>query len=344
MASTIAANLWGVWGQDQTVTELTRSFPDAIRHAYVVSGPAMSGKSTLATAFSQALLCQHPPTPGAFCGECRSCRMVARGLHQDMARFDLAWQDEQSSADKRTQALNIETVRAVIRSVSLRPVEGHWRVVVVDDVEAMQETAQEAFLKTLEEPPPYTVLLLLTNDAGSLLPTILSRCVLLRTGTTTRDVVEAALTNRGVPSAEANEIASVSQGLVGWAFRAADQADLRETRLQETRDVVAWVTASGYERMVTAVRHADTFSGDKELLFRRLELATLAWRSILRSTLGLPADSASIDVPQAERAVISVQDCARAIESIRQCVADLESNVRPRLAMQTMIAAWPALT
>jgi DNA polymerase-3 subunit delta' len=331
-------NPWHVWGQDHAVSELVTSFPDAIRHAYVISGPAMAGKSTLATAFVQALMCPQSLQSGVPCRNCLTCRLVERGLHQDMSRFDLEWQHDQTSSDKRTQALNIETVRAITRSVFLRPVESRWRAVIVDDVETMQETAQEAFLKTLEEPPPYTVLLLLTDDLGSLLPTILSRAVSIRVAPTSFAEVAAALVERGVDESIAEATALVSEGIVGWAIRTIDDPAERERRSKDYAGTASWLSGDAHQRMIHAMSLADGFSGDKDGVFRRLTLAMIGWRTILRHNVGLEPDSASI--PGLAYAA-SIADTSRAIDSIRQCMFDLESNVRPRLAMQSMLQAWP---
>jgi DNA polymerase-3 subunit delta' len=338
-------NSWKIWGQDELVSELRSSFPAGIRHSYVISGPGMSGKSTLAMALAKALLCLQPPRPGDFCDACRSCRSIARGLHPDVSRFDLGTQAETAGAGKSQQSLSIDTVREVGRSVTLRPIEGSWRVVIVDDVESMQETAQEAFLKTLEEPPSFTVLLLLTTDANSLLPTILSRCVMLRVRPTSTDVVEAALLDAGIEESTARETALVSHGLVGWAFQAQSDPSLRETRLNLVRETMDWIGADGYQRVVTAVRQADRFATDKEALFDRLQLVMLGWRSVMLRGLNMVDANSILDASSSIRTEsIPLEACARAIASVGQCIFDLESNVRPRLAMQTMVRVWPELT
>lgn len=345
MSDVNRVHTWNIWGQDDLISELQASFPAGIRHSYVISGPEMSGKSTVALAFSKALLCLDPPRHGEFCDRCRACRTVSRGLHPDVSRFDLATQSETSGAEKRQQTLSIDTVRQVGRSVSLRPIEGTWRVVIIDDVETMQETAQEAFLKTLEEPPPYAVILLLTTDANSLLPTILSRCVVLRIRASSTDVVAAALRATGIDRETAEMTARVSQGLIGWAIRALDDSSLRESRIVEANETLEWIAADGYGRMVTAIRQADRFFADRESIFRRLDLVMLGWRSLMLHGLDIP-DANSIFESSASvfARTVPLDASANAISSVKQCIFDLESNVRPRLAMQTMVGKWPVMT
>ncbi|MEJ7838182.1 MAG: hypothetical protein WKF81_05155 [Thermomicrobiales bacterium] len=339
-----SVNSWKIWGQDGLVSDLQRSFPGSIRHSYVISGPDFSGKTTFALAFAKALLCTQPPNAGEFCDVCRACRTTGRGLHPDMAVFDLAWQSEMTKTERKGQTLNIDTVRQVSRSVSMRPAEGRWRVVIVDDVETMQETAQEAFLKTLEEPPPYTVMLLLTTDASTLLPTILSRLTQLHMGSVATDDVSSALTDSGVAEQTAIEISRLAQGLVGWALRAVADPAMIEQRRTETQRAMEWIASTTYDRMVTAFRFADRFAADKEALFDDLRVVMLGWRSIMLHRLNVTDTHLLFDSKHnVFSRSLSSQECAVAIESVRQCIFDLESNVRPRLALQSMVSRWPDL-
>jgi DNA polymerase-3 subunit delta' len=337
-------NSWDVWGQDQLVRELQADFPAAIRHAYIVSGPELSGKSLVALSLAKALHCQEPPQPGDFCGHCHACRAIDRGIHPDVSLFDLTRQAELSSGGKAQQSLSIETVREVGRSVALRPVEGNWRVVIVDDVETMQETAQEAFLKTLEEPPAFTILLLLTTDATTLLPTILSRCVVLRMQTASSAEIAERLIERGIDPDVATETARLSQGLPGWARRAVQDPAMRESRADDVRETVAWIRGDRHQRMVLAVAQADAFAADKNRVFARLHFLLLGWRSELLQHLAVPDTSSLFGSGREQGGTsVSLAGYSRAIRSIAQCMFDLESNVRPRLAMQSMVSQWPDL-
>jgi DNA polymerase-3 subunit delta' len=338
-------NCWDVWGQDHLVRELQADFPSAVRHAYIVSGPDMSGKSLVALSLAKALLCLAPPQPGEFCGHCHSCRAIERGIHPDVSLFDLARQAELGSAGKTQQTLSIDTVREVSRNVALRPVEGQWRVVIVDDVETMQETAQEAFLKTLEEPPAFTILLLLTTDATTLLPTILSRCVVLRMQTAESSDIAERLIDSGIEPDVATETARLAQGLPGWAIRAVRDPAMRESRAADVQETMAWIRADRYQRMILAIAQADAFSSDKNRVFARLHFLLLGWRSELLHHLDVP-DARSLFIADRENGSgsASLAGYSRALKSIAQCIFDLESNVRPRLALQSMVAQWPEMS
>src|SRR5699024_5443347 len=229
-----AATGWRDWGHDHAVRELQTAERHGTRHAYILSGLDQVGKNALATAFARAPVCQTPTEPGSPCENCAACRRVSRGTFPDVSTYDLARQQEEASTSStaKNQTLTIETVRAIASSVSLRPMEARHHVVIVDEVETMQETAQEAFLKTLEEPPPYTVIVLLTTDAELLLETIRSRCTMLQLQTVKPATIAAMLEASEVATAEAATIAQASMGRPGWAIRAANDPSLLKNQLE----------------------------------------------------------------------------------------------------------------
>lgn len=337
---------WPVWGHRQAVTTLSQAVAtNRVRHAYLVAGPEGVGKKTLAGALAQALCCLQPPELGVPCGECRSCRKIARGVHPDVQTFGIESQIANSSKSTgKNTTLTIETIRAMTTTASLRPVEGDWRVIVIDDAELMQETAQEALLKTLEEPPAFAVILLLANDAELLLPTVRSRCQTIELSLQPRSVIEQGLIGRGVELTRAAEIAGAAGGAPGWAIRAIEQPKLLNDRREAIERSLVWVRATPYERVVTAVRLGDSFSKRRPSVFRELEIALGVWRDALLLKTGIATavmfPSAADEIAQVVEAW-PLQTVHAALRSVRQCIADLEANVRPRLAIESMVLQWP---
>ncbi len=332
---------WGVHGSTAAVERMRRAVEQGPRHAYLLSGPDHIGKATLATAFAAALLCPNPPEPGEPCRECSTCRRVFRGVHPDVSRYDLEWQASQDESSSKNLTLNIKTIRAISRHVALRPAEARWRVIVVDDVETMQETAQEAFLKTVEEPPSFVVILMLCTDAELLLPTILSRCSIVPMAPATDAVVANALTAHGADDDVASRIAIAVRGRVGLALRAQDDESLLEVMSGHVSESVSWIAGDAYARVVAAFQLADRYSAEREMVFDRLMATQAAWRELL---------IAATEAPTAARhpildsvAVPPVESSLQAIVAIDRCIRDLEANVRPRAALATMVQAWPEL-
>jgi len=170
-------------GHDRPVSILKRAIQNnAVAHAYLFSGEQGIGKRLTALAFAAALNCQAYGPEGA-CGACPSCRMSAAGAHPDVRIVMPESHDEQllatlnsKEAAKASDEIKIDQIRRAQESISLRPSEGRKKVLIVDSAEAMNDAAQNAFLKTLEEPPGDSLIILISAMPQSLLPTIRSRC------------------------------------------------------------------------------------------------------------------------------------------------------------------------
>jgi len=339
-----ASAAWGVVGHDAAVERLRRQIVvGQVRHATLVSGPAGVGKRTLVTAWLKALNCQHPPAPGEFCGECRACAKIERGVHPDIQRFDL---ESQAAASARKGGMNrqitIETARDVRSSAAIRPIEGRWRVVVIDDAETLAETAQEALLKTLEEPPPSMLLVLLSDDQEALLPTILSRCQLIDLKPVASSAIEVMLVERGAGNAA--ELARMAQGRPGWALRALTKPALAEQHLSDVEEAIDWLSGDSYQRVVTAIKQADRFAKGRAETLDRLTILHTVWRDLLLIGSNLP-DRVTYLAPRDRLSMLAanwtLSDLKRGLVAVQTCISDLEANVRPRLAMETMVLQWP---
>jgi DNA polymerase-3 subunit delta' len=333
---------WPVWGHDHAVHELRSAIVRGVRHAYILSGYDHVGKASLAREFAKALICERAPAPGLSCGDCAPCRRVVRGTHPDVTLYDLERQQQSSekSSTSKNLSLTIQTVRQITSSISLRPMEARHRVVIVDDVESMQETAQEAFLKTLEEPPSFAVILLLTTDAELLLETIRSRAVTIQLQTVPAATIAAMLSSAGIEHDLAGQVAAASLGRPGWALKAVADEKLLSDRLEIHSSVMSWIHGDQYQRMAEATRMGDAFSKDRDSVYARLVAAQSIWRTFLMRAVGAP----DIEVPgmmSSSEGAIDPAGAVRALKSVEACLADLDANVRPRLALQSMVLQWP---
>jgi DNA polymerase-3 subunit delta' len=168
-----AVVLGRIEGQPRVVALLDRARQSGrIAHAWAFIGHAGSGRSTTARAFAAALLCDD-----GGCGACRTCRMVAAATHPDV---HLIGPTPPERNPKGPRAIRIEAIRDLEREASLRPVVGRHKIFVLDDADRMTESAPEAFLKTLEEPPSHTVMILILTRARAMPATVLSRCRIVR--------------------------------------------------------------------------------------------------------------------------------------------------------------------
>jgi DNA polymerase-3 subunit delta' len=192
-----------------------------LAHALMFVGPAGIGKHQLAERFAQSLLCAQPHADGQPCGHCHACSLYAAGTHPDLFRL---------SPEEDSKNIRIDQIRALIEGMSLTSHYGRHKVVILNPADAMNIAAANALLKTLEEPPADTVLLLITDRASFLPATIRSRCQTLRLALPARDEAQAWLaTQLGNP-----EEAAVLLALAGGAPLAAlDLADEQLARRQE---------------------------------------------------------------------------------------------------------------
>ena len=180
----------------------------------VFAGPSGVGKRMAALALAQLVNCLSPLDEDA-CGECASCRRIARAVHADVLVIEPG----------ETGAIKIEQIRDVIERAAYRPFEGRRRVVVIDDAEQIIPNAQDALLKTLEEPPNGTTFVLVTSAPDMLLPTIRSRCQRLRFGRLSpADVARVLVRSHGLSAADAHTVAAVSDGSVGRALEGSSDA------------------------------------------------------------------------------------------------------------------------
>jgi len=189
---------------------------DALPPSLVFSGPDGIGKRLVAVAVAQSLNCLTPVTDAATglrdaCGTCSACSKIARRIHPDVLVVEPGDSD----------AIKVDAIRQVVGQVTYRPFEGRYRVVVIDQADQMNDASQNALLKTLEEPPQRTVLVLVTAQPDALLATIRSRCCQIRFAPLAPHEIARALVERhGASPRDANAAAA----LAGGSFRKALEA------------------------------------------------------------------------------------------------------------------------
>lgn len=188
-----------------------------ISHAYILAGEAGMGKKSLADAFALTLFCESGQDRP--CMKCHSCRQVLSGNHPDLIRV----------THEKSQTIGVDDVREQINdTMMIRPYSGGYKVYIVDEAEKMTVQAQNALLKTIEEPPDYAVIMLLTVNPDGFLPTILSRCVQLKLKPLKDSEVRNYLENRlQVPSGDADLYAAFARGNLGKAIRLAGSDHFR---------------------------------------------------------------------------------------------------------------------
>jgi len=208
-------------------------YHDAIKqrkivNSYILSGPKSSGKMTLAENIAAAILCEEHN--GDACGKCRTCKMVMHHNHPDVIYVN----------HEKPSVITVDEIRnQLISTIFEYPYSSEKKIYIIDEAEKMNEQAQNALLKTIEEPPEYAVIFLLTNNLNSLLPTILSRCIkFAMKPVNEKALVKYLMEQEEVPDYIAEEAAAFSQGNAGMAINLVRSSNLSE-KIDGFTDLIA---------------------------------------------------------------------------------------------------------
>src|SRR5262245_27903523 len=299
----------------------------------IFAGPDGVGKKQAAVALAQLMNCLEP---GKFngldaCGACASCKRIARGVHADVLMIEPG----------DTGAIKIDQVRDAIERSAYRPFEGRRRVVIVNDAEALNVEAQNALLKTLEEPPAASTFILVTSRPDTLLPTVLSRCQRLRFGRLSPAEVAAVLIrDHEYAESDAHAAASLSDGSVGRALEGGTD-EFVDAREAATELLAAVATSSDPWRRLGGAKALAGGGSDREELARRL----YALSSIMRD-LGIllsRADERGLANTDLRARLERLQQSfdrdrtLRAFSAIDRALAALDRNASPKI-----VADWLA--
>jgi DNA polymerase-3 subunit delta' len=337
-----------VLGHRRLLSVLARSVHrGSLPPSLILAGPAGVGKRRVAIAVAQALNCTalridatgDPADLSVIaldsCGACPACLRIARGVHPDISIIEPG----------DSGAIKVDQIRDVVDRAAYRPFEGRRRVVIFDDADALMPSAQNALLKTLEEPPASAVFLLVTARPDALLPTVRSRCPLLRFGALGVDDIVAALVARGRTEADARTVAATAEGSIGQALDAST-GGLVEAREVAVRVLARAASGGDPKRRLDGVKDllAGTGGGgasDREQLSVHLR----AMSSLLRDVelIATGADVGGLANPDArsdidELTAFDGDRGLRAFAAVDRALAALDRN-----ASSKIVADWLVL-
>lgn len=300
---------------------LTRSFlGNRISHAYIFFGPAGIGKKLTAIYFARLLSCTDVSS-AAPCGECASCKKIEGGNHPDVHLIAPA---------ERKSSLGIDEIRDIIKSVYLKPYEGSRKICIVDDADTLTHEAQNALLKTLEEPPSDAVIILITRLLSSLLPTIVSRSQHVRFSPLSQEDVKDILKKEyAIEDSAASILARISSGSMESALQYNDEEFFR-FRLSILKD-------ASLGRHLNLDAEADKRSDIKRLL----DIALSWYRDILIIKSGINDAGMLINIDQEKElrksaGSISFDKAGDCIKQILLTISFLDQNANPKIAMSVL--------
>lgn len=314
-------------GHEQIVEHLQNAIRmNKVSHAYLFEGEDGCGKSMMAGIFAAALQCEKGgPEP---CGVCKSCLQMASGNQPDVIYV----------THEKAGILVNDIREQVNGDIYIKPYASRYKIYIIDEAEKMNEQAQNALLKTIEEPPEYAVLILLCTNRNKLLPTILSRCVTLSFRAVPGEAIRRYLMEKcKVPDYQASLAAEFAGGNLGRAVRYASSEEFG-SRKDELVHILKYIEECTMEELMDAVRH---LAENKDSIDTELDLMMLWYRDVLmfkatKNVNGLLFRD-EVGVIRRQAVALSFRHLDAIILAIQKARMRLKANVNFDVAMELML-------
>lgn len=337
---------WQIHEQDWAVNLLrshaARNAEDGggkLRHAYLFTGPEGVGRRTLAIRFAQALNCPSPPEQGGFCGVCRDCRQIQSLVQPDLSLL---------LPEAGHKDILIDQVRGLQHTLALSPYAAAYRIALLPDFQRATTQAANALLKTLEEPPDKVILLLTANAPEGLLPTIVSRCEVIRLRPASISSTQAYLqTEKGVLAEKARLMAHISGGRVGAAIRMAEDPTTLSRRREHLDAMLGLLPARHHERFKLAANLVKPWDQARQNLGEVLPIWLSFWRDVFMMSAGGSLPLVNVDLAaQIDQAAsqVSAERARALVVAHEQALRQLDAYANVQLLAETLLLQWPLLT
>lgn len=326
---------WGLIGHDWAVNLLKNHITrENIRHAYLFTGPSGIGRRTLALAFTQALNCPNTQPKDQFCGVCPTCKRIQSMQYPDLHIVE---------AEKVGGVLKVDQIRELQHNLALTPYEGSYRCALILRFDEAHPSASNALLKTLEEPNPRVILILTAENQDQLLPTIVSRCEIMRLRPAPLEALMPALSQHlSISTEDARFLAHISNGRPGTAIQYHHNPELVEKRSEILEDLCSLLSANRVRRFSYAANLAKENDWIRSTLVSWLSF----WRDILLKTSLSAAPLTNIDMESKIEALAVHLDSETAFHMIQQIETTLnliDRNINLRLAVEILLLNMPRI-
>ena len=332
MRYTVFMNIFSeIIGQDIIVSHLQNALrTGGVSHAYILNGAKGSGRHMIARSFSAALLCENPRQEGDRiepCGECLSCIQVEAGSNPDLITLER----------EKENSIGVGDIRKMRADVRVKPYSAAHKIYIIPDAEKMTPAAQNALLKTLEEPPAYAVLLLLADGTSAFLPTIMSRCVTLPLRPVAEKAVEDCLMERfGAKEDRARLCARFSGGSIGRAALLLENENFAALR-EKTILLLHKIEKTDAAELASFAKEAASENETQDLID-----LILTWNRDLLVCKSTHSTENLIFTDEVQYIIEAAQNTSwqglqAAAEAVFRARRRLSSNVNAELTMQMML-------
>ena len=298
-----------------------------ISHAYILTGEAGMGRKSIANAFAMTLLCEKGGSEP--CMTCHSCKQVMSGNHPDLIYVK----------HEKPGSIGVDDVREQINdTIMIRPYSSYYKIYIVDEAEKMTVQAQNALLKTLEEPPAYAVIILLTTNVNAMLQTILSRCVVLNMKPVPGELIKNYLMKEmQIPDYKAEVCVAFARGNVGKARQLAMSEDFDKVK-EEALSLLKYIQEMDVNEMVAAIKKINEYKMDVN---DYLDILSIWYRDVLLFKATNDANHLVFreEILNIKRVAgrISYEGIEKVIKALEKAKKRLEANVNFDLTMELLL-------
>lgn len=300
---------------------------DKVSHAYILNGEKGAGKKMLAGLFAMTLQCEKKaPEP---CWECHSCKQAESGNHPDIIMV----------RHEKPNTISVDDIRVQVnQDIRIKPYQGPYKIYIIPDADLLSVQAQNALLKTIEEPPEYAVIFLLTENAESLLPTIMSRCVMLKLRNIRTTLIRKYLMEQmHIPDYQADICAAFAQGNMGRAIMLATSEHFNEIK-EDALHLLRTVNDMELSELMTVMKRVSTYKID---INDYLDFLMIWYRDVLiyKATKDINgvvfSDQMKYIKERAKKS--SYEGIEIILESLEKAKTRLKANVNFELVMELLL-------
>ena len=322
------AGFQDIIGQEQIKEHLQNALSTGkISHAYIINGEKSSGKEFIAKIFAMALQCEKEGTEP--CNECRSCKQALSKNQPDIIYV----------SHEKPNTISVDDIRAQVNNdVAIKPYSSKYKVYIINEAEKMTVQAQNAILKTLEEPPAYAVIVLLVSNVNSLLPTILSRCVTLNMKPVRDELIRKFLMEElQVPDYKANVCVGFARGNVGKAKLLASSEEFENIKA-EALSLLKYIKDMEMQEIVAAIKKINEYKLEIQDYF---DIIAIWYRDVLLFKATMDANQLifrdEIQTLRKIAARCSYEGIEKVIEALSAAKKRMEANVNFDLLMELLL-------
>jgi len=331
---------WNLLGHEWAVDMLRRHVARGeMRHAYLFAGAPGLGRRTLALRLAQALNCEKPVAPGEPCFVCRTCKQIDAMQHPDLAIIQAVDED---GVGKDGGTLRVDQIREVQRTLNLKPYQSPFRVALFLRFHEANDNAANALLKTLEEAPTHAILLLTADNPEQLLPTINSRCEILRLRPLPLESIVADLLDHGVDEDRARLLAHISGGRPGFARKLVEDATVLEKREERLNDLQTILPSSRVEKF----SYAEKLAKDKDAMRQTILVWLSYWRDVLLRVAGAETPLINVDRNMEIEFLagrLNLSTARKVVSDHESALEKIERNVNSRLLAEVLLMDLPKI-